>query len=205
MKSQCIERVKRALWKPQPSLPLLESVLVEFVQFVPVGAEEAGSLLDLLGLRSSSPRHHLLSACQSFPYWTFQGVNALLHLLFVIVRGLMVQMNIYASTSIVLFHFRLIFPPDSMGNLKPCLSERQAGVKLCWPSGSALAEVGYNTLQASIQESSAWSPSLPPNEAMPAALLGIPAHTHTHAHIQHTQHVHKHTSGEKHHDFVQKN
>lgn len=171
MKSRCIE-----ILKSPPSLSLLESVLVEFVQFVPVGAEEAGSLLDPLGLRSSSPRHHLLSACQSFPYWTFQGVNALLHLLFVIVRGLMVQVCINKH-HFISFDFWLIFPPDYMRNLEPRLAERQAGVKLCWPSGSALAEAGYNTLQASIQESSAWSPSLPPNAAMPAALLGIPAHT----------------------------
>lgn len=92
------------MWKPPPSLSLLESVLVEFVQFVPVGAEEDGSLLGPLGLRSSSPRHHLLSACQSIPYRIFQSVNALLHPLFVIVRGLMVKMNIYAPTSIILFH-----------------------------------------------------------------------------------------------------
>lgn len=176
MKSRCIE-----ILKPPSSLSLLESVLVEFVQFVPVGAEEAGSLLDPLGLRSSSPRHHLLSAFQSFPYWTFQGVNALLHLLFVIVRGLMVQVCINKH-HFISFNFWLIFPPDYMRNLEPCLAERQAGVKLCWPSGSVLAEAGYNTLQASIQESSAWSPSLPPNAAMPAALLGIPAHTHAHVH-----------------------
>lgn len=117
------------MWKPPPSLSLLESVLMEFVQFVPVDAEEAGSLLDPLGLRSSGPGHHLLSVCQSFPYWTFQSVNALLHLLLVTIRGLMVGMNIYASTSITLFHFWLIFTPDYIGNLD--LAESQAGVKLC--------------------------------------------------------------------------
>lgn len=52
-----------------------------------------------------------------------------------------------------------------------------------WPSGSALAEAGYNTLQASIQVSSAWSPSLTLNAATPAALLGTPAHPPTHTHI----------------------
>lgn len=155
---------------------------MKLVEFVPVGAEEGGGLLDPLALCGSSPRHHLPSACQSFPDWTFQGVNAFLHLLFVTARQLISHMNNVHkqdSSDSISFHFWQIFSPDFVGNLEPCLSDRQAaGVKLCWPSGSALAEAGYNTLQASIQESSAWSPSLTANAAIPAALLGIPTHTH---------------------------
>lgn len=154
---------------------------MEFVEFVPVGSEEGGGRLDPLGLRSSSPRQQFFSACQSFPYWTFQAVNALLHFLFVIARWWCVWIFRYKENLFYLisFHFWLSFPPDCMANLEPCLSDSQAGVKLCWPSGSALAEAGYNTLQASIQESSAWSPFLTPNAATPAALLGIPTHTST--------------------------
>lgn len=66
-------------------ISLLQSVLVELVQFVPVGIEEGGALLDPLALQRPSPRHHLLPAGQRSLHWASQLVDAHLHFLCVIV------------------------------------------------------------------------------------------------------------------------
>lgn len=69
---------------PPSSPSLLEPVLVELVQLVPVGAEEGGALSDLLALQRPSPGRHLLPAGQRFPHWALQLVDAGLHLLLVV-------------------------------------------------------------------------------------------------------------------------
>lgn len=64
--------------------------------------------------------------------------------------------------------------------LEKCFySFQREALRRRWPSGRALAGAGYNTLQASIQESAAWSLSLTPNAAAPGAPLDTPGCTHT--------------------------
>lgn len=69
--------------------------------------------------------------------------------------------------------------------LKKCSFLSETNWRWCWPSGRVLAGAGYNTLQASIQESSAWSLSLTLNAAAPGAPSNTPGYTHTHTHTAH--------------------